>query len=203
MKTRLLITLFASVIFTPVVNATIIATDLTSTGDGYLTYDSATGLEWLDVPLTMELSFNQATETTYVQDLGFRHATDTEIRGLLASFGITDLTGVRVEENYVGVRLMLDLMGPGYNSGTLEVLSGFYAPTASMLVGWLSVDAPISEDTINGRARISPDVFRVDLPQEGTGNFLVREVADIPVPPAIWLLTTGYLGLLMRKREQT
>lgn len=161
-----------------------IEVDLETPGDAFVTYDTNTGLQWLDVPLTFELSVNEAIGTKYVQDLGFRHATDAEIRVLLENFGITDLTGTRVEENYAGGRLMLDLMGPGYDAGTLEVLSGFYASTDPLLAGWLSVDVPTG-GTINGRARISPDVFLANEPQEGSGNYLVRDVPVVPLPAAL------------------
>lgn len=33
--------------------------DLSTPGDGYLTYDSSTGLSWLDVPLTLNHSYNE------------------------------------------------------------------------------------------------------------------------------------------------
>lgn len=83
---RYLTTIIAAALcFAPVtVPAELLERDWQTSGDGLLTYDTATGLEWLDVTLTVNMSYNDVTAQlgtggTYA---GFVHASETQIVGL-------------------------------------------------------------------------------------------------------------------------
>lgn len=151
--------------------------DLQTIGDKLVTYDTETRLEWLDVRLNERVSFDQALLTSYVVEQGFRHATDSEVRELLANFGIT--VAYRPQDNYEPILRMLALLGPGYNSGTYEVLSGVYKANSSNPIdaGWLSVSVGLGGPGEGGQVAITTDVFmHTGEPLDGTGNFLVRRI---------------------------
>lgn len=71
-------------------NAALLKADLVAgSGDGKLTRDTATNLEWLDVRLTLNQTFDQVrTGPFYAQ--GFRHATKAELQTLFINAGIPD-----------------------------------------------------------------------------------------------------------------
>jgi len=72
------------------VNAALVNTDLVSgSGDGLVTRDTDSGLDWLDVPLTTNQTFDQVRTGSYYQQ-GFRHATADELRTLFMHAGIPD-----------------------------------------------------------------------------------------------------------------
>lgn len=63
--------------------ATIQSVDLSASAhDQWLTRDTASGLDWLDVPLTAGLSVDQVRTGVWAQQ-GFRYATSLELQGLL------------------------------------------------------------------------------------------------------------------------
>ena len=72
------------------VNAELLSVDLVSgSGDGQITRDTASNLDWLDVPLTANQTFDQVrTGVFYGQ--GFRHATKSELETLFIHAGIPD-----------------------------------------------------------------------------------------------------------------
>ena len=52
-------------------NAALVERDLFSPGDGLVTFDSSSGLEWLDMSLTLELSYNDViggVGNTWIED---------------------------------------------------------------------------------------------------------------------------------------
>src|ERR1041385_8142533 len=81
-------------------------------GPGSLTIDTATGLGWLDLPLTVGLSYNQilAESGPDGRFAGFRHAGVDEIAGLFVSAGIPDIGEVS-EANAVPAMNLIALIG--------------------------------------------------------------------------------------------
>ena len=88
------------------VNADLVEKDFNSVGDGMLTLETSTGLEWLDIPLTVGASYDQAE----IDFSTFRHATKSEVLALLGEFGITPNVG-NTALNFTPVQSMLDLTG--------------------------------------------------------------------------------------------
>lgn len=71
--------------------AVLIEHDFKNTEDKLITYDSATGLEWLDLTVTQgRFSFDsiQSELTSGGEFQGFRYATLGEVESLLSSFGL-------------------------------------------------------------------------------------------------------------------
>src|SRR5262245_16004882 len=70
-------------------SASLIALDLFTAGDGLITRDTETGLDWLDLPATVNLSYNdvEADVGGWVS-LGFRHATGSQVCGLFSTYAV-------------------------------------------------------------------------------------------------------------------
>lgn len=82
---------FGSTDATPLTSA-----DLFSIGDGKLTRDSISGLEWLDIPETFGLSKNDidngaGPEGGWSAGLGFRHASIFDVEQLYINHGFPDI----------------------------------------------------------------------------------------------------------------
>ena len=72
------------------VNAELLSVDLVSgAGDGQITRDTVSSLDWLDVSLTANQTFDQV-RTGIFYEQGFRHATRTELETLFIHAGIPD-----------------------------------------------------------------------------------------------------------------
>jgi hypothetical protein len=101
-------------------SAALIEVDLFTQGDKLLTLDTSTGLEWLDLTVTENESYNSIIGGFggFITGEGFRYATEAEIAALRGQAGIVDLTGTSVAANRTGVDLLLLLMGCTGNCGT-------------------------------------------------------------------------------------
>ncbi|MCK5001822.1 MAG: hypothetical protein KAS57_02300 [Gammaproteobacteria bacterium] len=128
-------------------HAALVERDWLAPGDGAITWDTATGLEWLDLTETAGLSFNQVAAQlgagdTYEQ---FSYATDEQIRDLLAAVGLKEFDGGLSDQgpkveyllNFWGV--LLDL-GSGERSEYLTAITAGLPPDQhwSGRVYWLS-----------------------------------------------------------------
>lgn len=96
--------------------------DLSAPGDGLITRDSATGLDWLDVSATTGVSFNDVVAGSGGwASLGFRHATASEACALFAAYAAVPAQGcptgnVAVTDRFDGatyerVKIFVDLLG--------------------------------------------------------------------------------------------
>ena len=72
------------------VNAEIISVDWQAAGDNLITRDTVSGLNWLDLTETNNMSFHQVVTELSVsgQFYGFRYATSAEVVTLWDNFGI-------------------------------------------------------------------------------------------------------------------
>ena len=88
-------------------------TNLVDNGDSMI--DQDTGLEWLDLDVDsgalIGKTWNQAEASTYVQDQGYRHATDVEVKQMFMNAGIVSTNHFPNPANNAGVQLLLDFLG--------------------------------------------------------------------------------------------
>jgi hypothetical protein len=77
----------------PAAHAALSARDWQTSGDGLLTLDTATGLQWLDVTVTQGLSWNTVTSQLGADGrfTGFRRPSDAELATFWADAGIPDV----------------------------------------------------------------------------------------------------------------
>ncbi len=171
------------------------------TEDGWnLTYDTETGLSWLDVTITGGLSYEDVSSE--IEPGGhyesFHYATEADIRALWSHAGFNDGDHLPAEP---GVTTLMLLMGRTYmGKGSTALTTGLYDDLASL---------PFESDAefgtygpIEGPTRSLAEFYHVIPPTQtysSVGSFLVTESPPpqvIPEPStiAIWSLL-GLVGL--------
>ena len=191
-------------------NSAIISTDWQSSGDGLLTYDNVSGLEWLDLTETTNNSYNQML--AQINDpggmySGFRYATLAELDQLVQQFNLTTENTVTSGfsndivnlSGYLGITMFESPDPLGY-SGT-----GFYGYIGDLTWGTNrgSIGMYNSTKCQTGDCyAVQTEYASADLSSEIKGHFLVRDVAVVPVPAAAWLFASGLLGLFSLSRRE-
>lgn len=176
-------------------NAELRVVDLKAPGDGLLTQDSRTGLEWLDWGQSVGMSISQAEK---LWD-GFRVASQGDYLSLLDSFGLSNtseygqsLEAAKMFVSYVNTDLTS--CSPGAYHRMLQFACGIYraedGSTALVNVGW-----------VNARGGYAGDLFGTQASEyasAGYGSLLVRDtvVASIPEPSSVMLYGAGLVAVL-------
>jgi hypothetical protein len=169
-------TLLAAVVFSPLAllaqvllaqsaQAALLAGDLVTTGDGLITKDSRTGLEWLDLTATRGASYDAvAAGLGGYTTQGFRFASAAEVNGLLESASegvIAPITPdpripIQLTVGYFAAQTINNLLGvtfnmsgPGFN---VQGSGGYVAPVNAM--GIVQVLLLTSEFTSESRSPV-------------------------------------------------
>ena len=183
-------------------HADIFAVDYLTTGDGLITRDTSTNLDWLD--WTQGLSFSYSGMRSQLQAggqyEGWRYATQSELFTLLTNAGAPNVGG-RTVGNVPVVTTMLGLLGANNFFGFLGVGnssaafleagntgSGSFGPFAALTIETL--DNPITAKAGEIGAGSHGSAF-------GIGHALVRTV---PAPGAAALLGLAAIGAARRRR---
>lgn len=164
-------------------NGELVQRDFLAAGDGLLTFDTDTGLEWLDLTQTVGWSYNQTLVSSLVVSNGFRFATEVDLRTLYEAAGIPTFAGQSSYStaNAAGVALLLSLVGC-----TTQCVVG--APAGQ---GWLDVGDPTTTywafyqrdfdgTNFNGGVTLAWGPRSKDSTYSDTGSFLVR-VASLSI----------------------
>lgn len=215
MPARLLVLLLStilSLVLPQVAQSALVEADWRSAGDRLLTVDTATELEWLDVTVTQNLSWN--TVTSQLAPPGpfaeFRRATNAEVLTFWSDAGIPDLSGAMpIAGNYAPAKALQQLWGH-----TGEMASG--------RPGEIYTIATTAESFNPVSGNVEGVAFLVVLENQGTARAYVRAllgrgpdetfpfvthalvrggstVAPIPEPPTIVLLFAGIAALCARR----
>lgn len=187
--------------------AALLETDWASPGDSALTYDTATGLEWLDITVTAGLSYNQVAAELGAGGAyeGFEFASKQQILGLFSAVGLQEIPNV---PEYLGgeaqIQSLLSKWGVTWYLGTGERTEFLTSNTSGLSSSehwtgrlfWLEV----------GDTGVTTEYLARD---NNYGNFtigsaLVRTASPVPVPAAVWLFSSGVVGLftLLRRRHK-
>tara|TARA_Y100001973_G_scaffold90104_1_gene137226 strand:+ start:525 stop:1247 length:723 start_codon:yes stop_codon:yes gene_type:complete len=172
-------------------NAEFVAGDWKVEGDGLVTADLDTGIEWLSLTETRGMSFNQVSTLLSAEYAGWRLPTRAEVNGLMAN-----ITGLVTQENgqkgYSGSRSIyqrqafdvIDVIGETERYTHHSIARGMYLNDdvqvegeAQLLYSGAAARITNSSGTINiiyddYPARVNDDFDTVDT---GAGFFLVSD----------------------------
>ena len=186
--------------------------DYFSTGDGLITYDRSTNLEWLDLPYTEGLSINDIESSAFFVDDGWGWASSLEYEALMTTWSdpaLTTRTVTNDVEGIVNATYLLKLIG---SSSTSEIV-GFSRNFERVLCGISNNTTEYCHETRSfnisaGEYAESKSVditnyfgFRESDSRSFVGAFLVRP-SVVPVPAAAWLFGSALLGFFGFSRRK-
>jgi hypothetical protein len=183
-------------------HATLIEVDLVSgAGDGYITRDTRTDLEWLDLTRTLRRSMNDILGGFGGWlALGFRYADGKELRDLLLSAGITEGS----DNSAAGIhnaQAFLTMFGASYHNNDpspgnpfgQQSTWGIYADPFPVRSDVPSVTyAAFSASDNMGSASLTNQIYP-DASDSLIGSFLVRSAAPTAIaePGTLMLVAIG------------
>jgi hypothetical protein len=193
--------------------AVLVSVDLFSAGDGLITRDTDTGLDWLDVPLTTSLSYDQiqAGAGNWIPN-GWRYATEAEVCHLWVTHG----EAPSCNSNTPGIlqvdaaMAMMTLLGTTENisggGGFVTVrVNGLYddatAPAPSVGLGRIEVSTIFGSGIFGRVSSTAANAIPSNAFLNTRGSFLVR--ASPPVIPGLPLAGAAALaaGLVLATRR--
>jgi hypothetical protein len=145
-------------------------------GDGLATWDIQTRLQWVDLPETLGLSYNDVLASDLVTVKGFRHATAAEVETLFLNAGFLTTDNVNDPLNDPAADLLLDVMGCTQFCGTVNELGRGFADYSP---GWTVRPNYHSGGLGSGAVVVSLFSSNFDLVDPTAGHFLVRY---LPLP---------------------
>ena len=182
-------------------HADLVSVDWKSSGDGLLTYDTNSGLYWLDWTQGLQYSYNDMLGQLGAGGAfaGFHYASEADLTGFMISGGVPDLGG-RTSANIPSVENIISLLGAnnlysflGNNNSTAAFLSNPNGPTSQEFAAFTieTFDNPLTAKAGEIGAGVSTFAF-------GMGHALVTSV---PTPASALVAGMGMLGVARRRRK--
>lgn len=191
-------------------NSALLETDWegASTGNLNILYDTTTQFEWLDLSVTIDMSWDDVQIVTSSGNWldGFRYATQGEISALWTEAGFSQhpygtgpgggiYTQVTESEYLASLNFKNMISGSAFNSS----MQGIYGPLNTD-----PYDSPVrladltwwTDGTV-----FTMGTYFFDGTQESDariyrGSYLIRETSVVPIPAAAWLFSSGLIGLI-------
>lgn len=189
--------------------AELIPIDLISAGDQLITRDTATGLDWLDLTATLNLSVQELRggAGSWLAS-GFHFASSEQVRALFLNSdpGNVEInTGLNPTSpgNLVGAQRLLNLMGvthPGPSGNDFDILGNGIAGVGEPGAGFahFAVYGTNWEATV-GYFFVPDGVAPTTFKDAEVGSFLVR-VSAVPEVSQVWLFALGLAGVALGTR---
>lgn len=190
-------------------NASLVSQDLSITGDGLLTYDSNTGLSWLDLTKTVGQSYDAVLSGYggFTTSLSFRFATGSEVAQLRTNAGITGVRSTSWDTaNINKTRALMNLLGVLKNDGHSLIDLGYIADINPLGQGNHALatfavndigeyDAYIpGYDPPNSFFSYATDPSYQANRQGIIGSLLVKDASTVPLPASVWLMGSALAG---------
>jgi hypothetical protein len=193
-----------------VANATLISVDLIQgSGDGLITRDTESGLDWLDLTTTANQTYDQVRNGSWYQ-AGFRHALQSEVQTLFTHAGMPDQSSTAYPAEAQALVQLLGATFPPGEGGSVRTAGftgtdffGNTVTTATHPIGirfdalrgkvdYLNIE---SIPLVIGQAHFSGDQPFSDEAFPFYGSFLITP-SPVPIPGAAILFATGVIGLV-------
>ena len=187
-------------------DAELISADWKTSGDNLITRDSSSGLDWLNLTESTNLSYNYVSSQFDIggQFEGWRYAKVTEVVALWLEFNIdlsasAPTTSLIIDPN---VGIASTFLGNTFE-GNSDVygVEGFTdaegSQFASTILGALVDESSVKTEYLTTiRTHGTLDMTRTFI-----GSYLVQ-VSPVPIPSAVWLFGSGLLGLIGLARRK-
>jgi hypothetical protein len=186
-------------------HAALVKQDLLTVGDGLVTLDTTTHLEWLNLTATQDLSVDQVLGGTggWV-NIGFQYASYSQVGQLLNDAGYlgstSDYSTMRLVADNLSANAFLSDFG---STSPLNFTFGFMSPypcgriigTATSCTDYVEINANGAES--QGYAIPDSGAFGTDTGRAYVGSFLIRSVPE-PETYATMIAGLGLLAALTR-----
>jgi len=192
------------------VHAVLISIDWKTVDDNFITQDSDSGLEWLNLLTTSGRSYSDiSTKFGGGEEFeGWRYASQTEVQELTRNWGIPtynrivggDPYDIPSFANYLGNTFGLE--GGCACQGVPSIgVHGIASLDSDLTVLYARyrTDDNWTETSLRGFLNLSESYMSYDV-----GSWLVRDsVSVVPLPASVWLFGSGLLGLagLARRKK--
>lgn len=171
--------------------------------------DSDTGLEWLDVTVNENLSYNTmiGSNLNGYGSQGYRYATVFEVGTLFENAGaiLPALGTIRTDPaNFAVGDLLISFLGANQTTSTntfIQAVTGTNAPNGGQYAPWIRGTSTLAPATLSFGAYQPGD----SVGNSALGHWLVRETTVVPLPASLPLLLAGLggLGLVARRRARS
>lgn len=188
-------TLATSLTATTAAATTLSSADLFAGGDGLLTRDSATFLEWLDLTETTNISrIDILSDVGGWISLGFRLATRAEVNTLWADHGFPVIDGSYQAANDPFYASFVALVGETLSNGSVEGAVGFSADSPGPGGAYIPQILHDLQTDGDGTALIDSGATGEATASGVVGSWLVREYT-LSAPAALGLFGLSLVGL--------
>ncbi|MBU0910596.1 MAG: hypothetical protein KKA54_08825 [Proteobacteria bacterium] len=218
-KTALLMAVVAALILGPGASAwgSLVARDLVpGSGDGLLTFDPLTGMEWLDLSATRGLSYAAISNASSgnLVDSGFRYADANDLWLFYQHAGV-DFLGKPADysthaasyyaRNEAGVKNLLRCMSPTIAFGSFQEAVGMYVlyDANGNFLQLRAASVHLNEDAFESWVTISDTPYSptVNTSSSLYASYLVRDPLPTPLPGAVIFLGSGLAALSVLSRR--
>lgn len=199
--------------------------DYLAAGDGLITYDKSTGLEWLDLTVTQGFSMLEVEANASIWVDGWQWATIAQMQTMfdhasdynnsfeepLIAYPIADILGPTVTNVQPGEYITKYALGfsreflfdtqlyeYGYDYGTARIKGGINLDTSDPWYPYLPFplcDDPCATFTLTG--------WRESDTDPNYGAWLVREASVVPEPSILVLIGLGLAGIGFARRKKS